>query len=169
MPKTIDTSIGKVNCTLTDASHVFITETNRDEPLVVHGVAYHVSIHLYRQSYGSWSPQRAGERANLYMSRVPYSTKEPSMAARKKVREVLVAVWTENVTDKDRNEAEIVSLAEKVENQKQDVERLKNELNTATKNLRSSFLELQRLKEEATSVATGRTGYGLVSKGKAQG
>jgi hypothetical protein len=131
---TFDTTLGRVKYVFTDATHAFLEEADRDEPLVVHSVAYHVSLHLYRQPDGSWgtkSKDNGSEFGNLYMIRVPYSAKEPSEAARKKVLAVILVAFSEIATYDLRIQAEIDSTQEKVDRNAEEIERIERELSDA--------------------------------------
>jgi hypothetical protein len=65
------------------------------------------------------------------MSRVPYSAKEPSEAARKKVLAVILVAFSEVATYDLRIQAEIDSTQEKVDGNAEEIERIERELSDA--------------------------------------
>ena len=124
----IETALGDVNYTLTDATHVYLTGE-----IVAFSVGYKFSLHLYRQPDGSWSKDDKPQQNcfhNLYLSRTDNSMKDASFAARKKVEEVMVAAWTEHVTNDLRIEAEKRHLLDEHDQAEERIKELEAELRT---------------------------------------
>lgn len=86
----LETPIGPVRFIVTQGDHVYLEQSRRDV-IVVNGVAYNLSLHLYRLEDGSWGT--GPRRETFYMSRQD-SSQEPSRAAYKKAFTVLVEVWS---------------------------------------------------------------------------
>jgi hypothetical protein len=90
---TLATKYGAIQFACTDRGHVSITSgpLNVSPVFAVRGVSYHAHIHLFSFP-GRWDVR---DWRDLYTSRE--NQKQVSDAARKSIKEELVAVWTKHV------------------------------------------------------------------------
>ena len=83
--RTLETPLGPVNFTMTEATHVFLhTESRNDEAITIRGIPYHVSYHCHLVD-GQWT---AKDYNNPYLSRKD-CYKDASQAARNTARKTL--------------------------------------------------------------------------------
>lgn len=88
---TLDTPIGTVNFTMTEASHVYLnSDGNHGQAVTIRGIPYHVGYHCHLVD-GKWT---AKDYHDPYLNRKD-CYKEASQAARNTAREVLAKAWTE--------------------------------------------------------------------------
>ena len=88
----LETPLGPVNFTMTEAAHVFLhTDSRNREIITIRGIPYHVSYHCHLVD-GQWTAQ---DWHNPYLSRKDCSNKEASLPARNTAREVLAKAWAE--------------------------------------------------------------------------
>ena len=88
---TLDTPIGTVNFTMTEASHVYLcSEGSKGQAVTIRGISYHVSYHCHLVA-GKWT---AKDWHDPYLNRKD-CYKEASQPARNTAREVLANAWTE--------------------------------------------------------------------------
>ena len=88
----LQTPLGPVNFTMTEATHVFLhTESRNDEVITIRGIPYHVSYHCHLVD-GQWT---AKDYHDPYLSRKDCFNKEASQPARTTAREVLAKSWAE--------------------------------------------------------------------------
>ena len=74
----LQTPIGTVNFTMTEAAHVFLhTESRNHEAIIIRGIPYHVSYHCHLVD-GQWT---AKDYNNPYLSRKDCFNKEASQPA----------------------------------------------------------------------------------------
>jgi len=87
----LETPLGTVNFTMTEASHVYLnSDGNQGQAVTIRGISYHVSYHVHLVD-GQWT---AKDFHDPYLSRKD-CFKDASQAARKTAREVLATAWTE--------------------------------------------------------------------------
>ena len=87
----LETPIGTVSFTMTEASHVYLcSEGHRGQAVTIRGIPYHVAYHCHLVD-GKWT---ARDYHDPYLSRKD-SYKEASRPARNTAREVLAKAWTE--------------------------------------------------------------------------
>jgi len=110
MNNTFNTPFGPLRYSLTDACHVYIA-TDEDY-ILINGVSYHATIHLYRQADGKWDVRNYNE---CYLAREHAQMRNVSDAARNKFRNTVTETWSNFVTDEIRVEAEAERL-DKAEN-----------------------------------------------------
>jgi len=88
---TLETPIGTVSFTMTEASHVYLcSEGHRGQAVTIRGIPYHVAYHCHLVD-GKWT---ARDYHDPYLSRKD-CYKEASQPARNTAREVLAKAWTE--------------------------------------------------------------------------
>lgn len=88
---TLDTPIGTVSFTMTEASHVYLcSEGSRGQAVTIRGIPYHCAYHCHLVD-GKWT---AKDYHDPYLNRKD-CYKEASQAARNTAREVLANAWTE--------------------------------------------------------------------------
>ena len=88
---TLETPIGTVSFTMTEASHVYLcSEGHKAQAVTIRGIAYHVAYHCHLVD-GKWT---ARDYHDPYVSRKD-CYKEASQPARNTAREVLAKAWTE--------------------------------------------------------------------------
>lgn len=93
----LQTLIGTVNYTYTQADHVYIgTESRRDEAITIRGVPYHLSCHLYLIG-GQWTTEN---RTDLYLTRRDRPGTDASLPARNTAKEVLCKAWTDYLAER---------------------------------------------------------------------
>ena len=91
---TIETKLGKVEWSWTQADHVYIG-TPSGEYLELRGVKYHATSHLYLQADGTWQRKEPIYR-DPYVSRSIHDSKHntpPSNSARQALADVLLDAW----------------------------------------------------------------------------
>jgi hypothetical protein len=87
----LETPIGAVNFTMTEAAHVYLnSDGNKGQVVTIRGIPYHVSYHCHLVD-GQWT---AKDWHNPYLDRKD-KYQEASQPARKTAREVLAKAWTE--------------------------------------------------------------------------
>jgi hypothetical protein len=87
----LETPIGTVSFTMTEASHVYLnSDGNQGQAVTIRGIPYHVSYHCHLVD-GQWT---AKDWHNPYLDRKD-KYQEASQPARKTAREVLAKAWTE--------------------------------------------------------------------------
>jgi len=87
----LETPLGPVNFTMTEAAHVFLhTESRNNEAITIRGIRYHVSYHCHLVD-GQWT---AKDYHDPYLSRKDCFNKA-SQPARNTARGVLAKAWTE--------------------------------------------------------------------------
>ena len=90
----LETPLGPVNFTITEAAHVFLhTESRNNEAITIRGIPYHVSYHCHLVD-GQWA---AKDWHDPYLSRKDCFNKEASQAARNTAREALAKAWSEYI------------------------------------------------------------------------
>jgi hypothetical protein len=88
----LETPLGPINFTMTEAAHVFLhTESRNNEAITIRGIPYHVSYHCHLVD-GQWA---AKDYHDPYLSRKDHFNKEASQAARNTAREALAKAWSE--------------------------------------------------------------------------
>jgi hypothetical protein len=88
----LQTPLGPVNFTMTEATHVFLhTESRNDEVITIRGIPYHVSYHCHLVD-DQWI---AKDYHDPYLSRKDCFNKEASQPARNTAREVLAKAWAD--------------------------------------------------------------------------
>jgi hypothetical protein len=88
----LETPLGPVNFTMTEAAHVFLhTESRNREAITIRRIPYHVSYHCHLVD-GQWT---AKDWHDPYLSRKDSFSKEASQPARKTAREVLAKAWAD--------------------------------------------------------------------------
>ncbi len=88
---TLDTPLGTVSFTMTEASHVYLcSEGSKGQAVTIRGIPYHVAYHCHFVD-GKWT---AKDHHDPYLSRND-CYKEASQPARNTAREVLAKAWTE--------------------------------------------------------------------------
>ena len=110
----LQTPLGPVNFTMTEAAHVFLhTESRNREAITIRGISYHVSYHCHLVD-GQWT---AKDWHNPYLSRKDSFGKEASQPARNTAREVLAKAWAEYLAahPKLSRQAEQAKVAHEVE------------------------------------------------------
>jgi len=91
---TLETPIGTVSFTMTEASHVYLcSEGHKGQAVTIRGIPYHVAYHCHLVD-GKWT---ARDYHDPYLSRKD-CYKEASQPARNTAREVLAKAWTECLT-----------------------------------------------------------------------
>jgi hypothetical protein len=81
----LQTPVGPVNFTMTEAAHVFLhTESRNNEAITIRGIRYHVSYHCHLVD-GKWT---AKDYHDPYLSRKDCFNKEASQPARNTARAV---------------------------------------------------------------------------------
>jgi hypothetical protein len=92
----LETPLGPVNFTMTEATHVFLhTESRNNEAITIRGIRYHVSYHCHLVD-GQWT---AKDFHDPYLSRKDCFNKEASQPARNTAREVLAKAWTDYLAE----------------------------------------------------------------------
>ena len=87
----LETPIGAVNFTMTEAGHVYLnSDGNQGQAVTIRGIPYHVSYHCHLVA-GQWT---AKDWHDPYLNRKD-KYQEASQAARKTAREVLAKAWAE--------------------------------------------------------------------------
>jgi len=88
---TLETPIGTVSFTMTEASHVYLcSEGHKTQAVTIRGIPYHVAYHCHLVD-SKWT---ARDYHDPYLSRKD-CYKEASQPARNTAREVLAKAWTE--------------------------------------------------------------------------
>jgi hypothetical protein len=88
----LETPLGPVHFTMTEAAHVFLhTESRDNEAITIRGIRYHVSYHCHLVD-GQWT---AKDYHDPHLSRKDCFNKEASQSARNTAREVLAKAWVE--------------------------------------------------------------------------
>ena len=137
MTETIDTPLGQVDFTMTSADHVCLSSLK----IVVNTVLYAITFHLHLID-GVWGYKDWHEP---YLRRPNYA--EPTPAARKKCREVLIKAWTEHLAA----HPELSLAAERVKAQA-DVDHLYSEENDQYNKLSETRAKLRVALEYLASV-----------------
>jgi hypothetical protein len=140
----LQTPLGPVNFTMTEAAHVFLhTESRNNEAITIRGIRYHVSYHCHLVD-GKWT---AKDYHNPYLSRKDCFNKEASQAARNTAREVLAKAWTEYL-------AAHPDLSRQAEQAKAayEVEQLQNELADLESKAAAKRKELLAAKKRQASI-----------------
>jgi len=87
----LETPIGAVNFTMTEAAHVYLnSDGNKGQVVTIRGIPYHVSYHCHLVD-GQWN---AKDYHDPYLNRKD-KYQEASQAARTTAREVLAKAWAE--------------------------------------------------------------------------
>ena len=87
----LETPIGTVSFTMTEAGHVYLcSEGNKGQAVTIRGIAYHVAYHCHLID-GKWG---AKDWHDPYLNRKD-CYKDASQPARNTAREVLAKAWTE--------------------------------------------------------------------------
>jgi len=87
----LETLIGTVSFTMTEASHVYLcSEGHKGQAVTIRGIPYHVAYHCHLVD-GKWT---ARDYHDPYLSR-KNCHKEASQPARNTAREVLAKAWAE--------------------------------------------------------------------------
>jgi hypothetical protein len=92
---TLSTSIGRIEITPTESDHVYVSQPS-NEPVTINGVAYNISVHLYRNDAGVFEPKTY---ADMHLSFAPWRRTDPSWAARRKLRAVILETVNEWITN----------------------------------------------------------------------
>ncbi len=88
---TLETPIGTVSFTMTEAGHVYLcSEGSKGQAVTIRGIPYHVAYHCHLID-GKWG---AKDWHDPYLNRSD-CYKDASQAARNTAREVLATAWTE--------------------------------------------------------------------------
>ena len=88
----LETPLGPVNFSMTEAAHVFLhTESRNNEVITIRGIPYLVSYHCHLVD-GQWT---AKDWHDPYLSRKDCFGKEASQPARNTAREALAKAWSE--------------------------------------------------------------------------
>jgi len=137
---TLETPIGTVNYTLTQASHVYLyTEGSKGQAVTIRGIPYHVAFHCHLID-GAWQRKDWNEP---YLSRKD-CYKEASQPARKTAAEVLATAWTEyfvahptlsRQAERAKAANEVAILAEELANLEQKARAKRAELESARNRL----------------------------------
>ena len=89
----LETPIGAVNFTMTEAAHVYLNYAgDKGQVVTIRGIPYHVAYHCHLVD-GQWT---AKDYHDPYLNRKD-KYQEASQAARKTAREVLAKAWTDYV------------------------------------------------------------------------
>jgi hypothetical protein len=87
----LETPLGPVNFTMTEAAHVYLnSDGSKGQAVTIRGIPYHCAYHCHLVD-GKWT---AKDYHDPYLSRKDCH-KEASQAARKTAREVLANAWAE--------------------------------------------------------------------------
>lgn len=87
----LETPIGAVNFTMTEAAHVYLnSDGNKGQVVTIRGIPYHVSYHCHLVD-GQWT---AKDFHDPYLNRKD-KYQDASQAARTTAREVLAKAWAE--------------------------------------------------------------------------
>jgi len=141
---TLETPLGPVNFTMTEATHVFLhTESRNDEVITIRGIPYHVSYHCHLVD-GRWT---AKDYNNPYLSRKDHYNKEASLPARNTAREVLAKAWTEYLAAHPKLSRQAAQAKAAHE-----VKQLQSELADLESNAAAKRNELSAAKKRQTSI-----------------
>lgn len=87
----LETPIGAVNFTMTEASHVYLnSDGHKGQAVTIRGIPYHVAYHCHLID-GQWT---AKDWHDPYLNRKD-KYQDASQAARKTAREVLAKAWAD--------------------------------------------------------------------------
>jgi hypothetical protein len=140
---TLETPIGTVSFTMTEASHVYLcSEGHKGQAVTIRGIPYHVAYHCHLVD-GKWI---ARDYHDPYLSRKD-CYKEASQPARNTARAVLAKAWTEYL-------AAHPDLSRQAEQAKaaHEVEQLQNELADLESKAAAKRKELLAAKKRQASI-----------------
>ena len=140
---TLDTPIGTVSFTMTEASHVYLnSDGNQGQAVSIRGIPFHVSFHCHLVD-GKWT---AKDYHNPYLSRKD-CFKDASLPARKTAREVLAKAWADYLAahPKLSQQAEQAKVAH-------EVKQLENELADLESKAAAKRKELSAAKKRQASI-----------------
>ena len=139
----LETPIGTVNFTMTEAAHVYLnSDGNQGQVVTIRGIPYHVGYHCHLVD-GKWT---AKDYHDPYLSRKD-CYKEASQPARNTARDVLAKAWTEYL-------AAHPELSRQAEQAKaaQEVEQVESELAELRKQAAAKAAELAAAKKRQAAL-----------------
>jgi len=119
----LETPIGTVNFTMTEAGHVYLnSDGNKGQAVTIRGIPYHVAYHCHLVA-GQWT---AKDYHDPYLNRKD-KYQDASQPARKTAREVLAKAWTEYLAahpglSRQAEQANVAHEVEQLESELADLE-----------------------------------------------